>query len=390
MTTKKRKLTKPSNKSPYRQYDFVIDKKRYCGSTGTADEKLAERFARTVWEAARDEAAERRKAVGRMDMTWQEASDDYLAFKGDYASRKADLWLRDWVSERFGGRSYISKLDHVTLAALVTEMRNRDRYGIPGKGKVSNAHVNMLTIFVRKILTRARVELGTYLPREPKYGRLLLKEKARKSEMMVGQQVLIEQVATEDLRLVVEFILQTGMRRGAALLKWSQVHLEEGVMHIVTKGNNFQEVPITPEVRALLLRAAEDERRDPVHVWTWRAPKEIYNPRTGERFHAGQRYPYQPQGLLRRWKLACREVGLNFTIHDLRKTFGARIVRETGDIKTAQEALGHAKIGMTATHYSHILGEDTRRRLAVTTNRTNERLEQARLKLTKTDPGCPS
>lgn len=386
MTTKKRKLTKPSNKSPYRQYDFVIDKKRYCGSTGTADEKLAERFARTVWEAARDEAAERRKAVARMDMTWKEATDDYFAFKGEYASRDRDLWLTNWVSERFGGQSYISMLDHVTLATLVTERRNRDRYGIPGKGKVSNAHVNMLTVFVRKILTRARVELGAYLPREPRYRRLLLKEKPRKSEVMIGQQVLIEQVSTEDLRLVVEFILLTGMRRGAALLKWSQVHLEEGVMHIVTKGDTFQEIPITPEVRALLLRAAEDERRDPVYVWTWRAPKEIYIPQTGKRYHAGQRYPYLPGGLLNRWKVACRQVGLNFTIHDLRKTFGARIVRETGDIKTAQEALGHAEIGMTATHYSHILGEDTRRRLAVTSLKTNERLEQARLALRKINP----
>lgn len=53
---------------------------------------------------------------------------------------------------------------------------------------------------------------------------------------------------------------------------------------------------------------------------------------------------------------------VHFRLHDLRHTRGTRIVRQTGSLAAAKEALKHKSISTTL-RYAHVLDDDTRRAL---------------------------
>src|SRR5215472_17276474 len=46
--------------------------------------------------------------------------------------------------------------------------------------------------------------------------------------------------------------------------------------------------------------------------------------------------------------------------HDLRGTFGSRLLRKTRNLAWVQKALGHASINTTMRHYAHVLNDDVR------------------------------
>jgi integrase len=59
----------------------------------------------------------------------------------------------------------------------------------------------------------------------------------------------------------------------------------------------------------------------------------------------------------------------SFRIHDLRHTRGTRIVRETGSLAAAKEALKRRSISTTC--YAHVLDEDARRALDASDSRNS-------------------
>lgn len=376
MARKTRDLTFPVKGSPYLHYDFVIDGVRTCGTTKTADKKLAERIARSAWDAARDEAAERRKAGLRRDMRWKDAVASYLDAKGDFSTRERDERDLRWLDREIGENTYLSQIDHKLLATLVGRKRQLHVQGNPNIRKLSNATVNRtVTCIVRKILTHARLECAVHLPNEPNYRRLYLDHGPKVAEMMVDQEVKVMQTKRSDIWDAAKFIVLTGLRREAALLTWDQVNFPQGVMRVVTKNKQFQEIPITPDVRKLLLRA---KGKHPTNVWTFTAQGTRIHNKTGQLYERGKHYPLTGPTLLASWQNVCRKAGVQkLTIHDLRKTHGARIVRETGDLLAASKSLGHASTHMTSTHYAHITGADVRRRLVATNVKTQERIERA-------------
>jgi integrase len=46
--------------------------------------------------------------------------------------------------------------------------------------------------------------------------------------------------------------------------------------------------------------------------------------------------------------------------HDLRGTFGSRLLRKTRNLAWVKEALGHASTNTTMRHYAHVLNDDGR------------------------------
>ena len=381
MAKKNAELTFLVAKSPYWQMDFVVEGERVCRSTRTADRKQAERIARAEWQAARDRAAERRKAGDRKDMTLGDAVSSYLAYRGDYASRVDDLRRFDWLTRWIGAGTYLSQVTHEVLVGLVARRRGESRWGRADKGRPSEASVHLdVVATLRKLLTYAQEECGVELPREPRYKRIKLRRKPRIAELMVDQQVKVMRSARRDVLEVADFILETGFRRETALLTWDQVHFAEGVIRVRTKGDVPQEITMTARARAILMRARGNH---PVHVFTFVALRN-QGTRGGGGYEKGKRYPMTGPYLLRAWRQACREASIEvLRVHDLRKTHGARIVRETGDILAASKSLGHADISMTARAYAHITRKDVGRRVAQTASRTDARIER----LLRDEPG---
>ena len=89
-------------------------------------------------------------------------------------------------------------------------------------------------------------------------------------------------------------------------------------------------------------------------VFTYRA---VYtNKKTGR--VRGQRYPLSRNGTKNAWQRIRAKAGLSdFRFHDFRHTFGSAVLRETGNLKLAQQALNHRDIHSTL-RYVHVLDED--------------------------------
>jgi integrase len=86
----------------------------------------------------------------------------------------------------------------------------------------------------------------------------------------------------------------------------------------------------------------------------------------GGDFEKGKRYPITLQALTSQWQRDRAAAALilpsvaDIRWHDLRETFGSRLLRQTRNLAWVQKALGHASIKTTMRHYAHVLNDDVR------------------------------
>jgi integrase len=126
------------------------------------------------------------------------------------------------------------------------------------------------------------------------------------------------------------------------------------------KGGDIVRRPLTPTLIAII---ANQPKVGPF-VFTYVCQKSRGNRRVGER------YPLTPTALRGPWKAAKAAAGVTgLRLHDLRHTRGTRIVRATGSLAAAKEALKHKNI-KTTLRYAHVLDEDVRRALDASESRT--------------------
>lgn len=169
---------------------------------------------------------------------------------------------------------------------------------------------------------------------------------------------LMERVLTEEeeaklkdasypvLRSIISVALHTGMRLQEILsLRWGQVDLSEKTLTAErTKSGKPRTIPLNAALREELARLKSQDGRSP-YVFP--------NPRTGK-----------PLTTVKTAFVAtCRRAGVaGLRFHDLRHTFGSRLVERGVDIETVRSLLGHASIAVTQ-RYVH--STDERRRFAV-------------------------
>ena len=69
--------------------------------------------------------------------------------------------------------------------------------------------------------------------------------------------------------------------------------------------------------------------------------------------------------LRREWESARVKAGMpEVQFRDLRRTYGSWIVQRTGNLRAAQELLGHTTSTITARHYAHLLTDHLREAVA--------------------------
>ena len=156
-------------------------------------------------------------------------------------------------------------------------------------------------------------------------------------------------VCDNSLYPIVFTALNTGMRREEILsLKWSNIDLKNGYIHIETsKNKERRDVPINASLLNLFKRMFTERRIDTDYVFV--------NPLTGTRL----------TDIKRSFHTALKKAGIkDFRFHDLRHTFASHLVMSGVDLTTVKELLGHKDIKMTL-RYSHLAPEHKQKAVTV-------------------------
>jgi integrase/recombinase XerD len=150
---------------------------------------------------------------------------------------------------------------------------------------------------------------------------------------------------------VLELAYASGLRlaelRG---LRLEQLHLEEGFITVIGKGNKERVVPVGRAAIAALNRYLDAAR------------PQLVNPRTPANVFLTQRgTPFAPSTMWLRIKNRVKHAGIarNLTPHMLRHSFATHLLENGADLRVIQELLGHASISTTEI-YTHIAGKRLR------------------------------
>lgn len=351
---------KPKN-SPYFQFDFVWKGRRVYGSTGCRNRR----------DALAYEARERHKlllpAKERPPITVDEACGLYQDKVGDQPS---------WPTTRYMLQSLI---DGLGAGRLLSDVGQRDllhffsrRRAGPGGRIRSNATINREIENARAVwrwAASARYDVGEM----PDWGALMLKVPAKAPrELSAAEEPRLFEEIREDLVDFCRFALKTGWRRAELLgLRWADVDFGAAIAETRIKGGDIVKRPLTPEMVAIV---AGQPRVGPfVFTYVCRVSKSRYVDRRGRLQPArrkGERYPLTATVLRKPWAAAKAAAGVEaFRLHDLRHTRGTRILRATGNLVAAKEALKHRSI-KTTMRYAHAFDDDVRRALEVSDSRS--------------------
>jgi integrase len=339
---------KPKGK-PHFHFDFQFRGKRYHGSTGCTSRRAAEAFERRE----RQQAA--LPVQARPEITLDEAASLYQ----DHAET-----LPSWPTIRY---MLDALVDGIGSKRLLSEITQRDLqiYFARRRDERSNASVNREIENARSLWRRAkdaRFEVGEM----PTWGTLMLKvPKKPPRELDLKEEEGLFAELREDLADAVDFLLKSGWRRAEVLsLRWSDVKFPTRQAATRIKGGDTVMRPLTTTLIEIIAR--QPQAGPFVFTYVAQRTKPAFVDKRGRKHPArlaGERYPLTPTALRRPFAHAKDEAGIsNFRIHDLRHTRGTRIVRATGSLAAAKEALKHKRIETTL-RYAHVLDEDVRNAL---------------------------
>src|SRR5207342_466696 len=141
-------------------------------------------------------------------------------------------------------------------------------------------------------------------------------------------------------RAMLELFYSSGLRLSELCgLRWRELDLAEGLVHVTGKGNKGRVVPVGSHARAALTAWREDTPSTPL------AP--VFPGRAGA--------PLSPRAVQLRLRQAARAQGIWKRVHPhlLRHSFASHVLESSGDLRGVQELLGHADIATTQI-YTHL------------------------------------
>jgi integrase len=339
-------------RSPFYQFDFQVSGRRFCGSTGCASRKDAEKFEAVEREKAKAHVKAAKRAAGSLaidDLAWR-----FWEAKGQHDSG-ADATAKNVarLNDYFGRTTPLTDIDDAAVSKLVSWRRGhrvKDRDNAP---LISNATVNRSsTKILQRLFAFAKSE-GVQFDREPDWSKHLLKEPPeRVRELQDHEADAFDVAMRDDYASFFEFVRTTGLRLNECVtLRWSEVNFDTNQIVRLGKGGRRVTFPIVATIRQILypLRG-----QHPEFVFTYVAL--VTSKRLGR--VRGQRYPLTYTGTKTAWQRLRVKAGVaDFRFHDYRHDFGTKLLRKTGNLKLVQRALNHADIRSTL-RYAHVLDQD--------------------------------
>ncbi|MDH2402116.1 site-specific integrase [Bradyrhizobium sp. SSUT18] len=347
-------------RSPYYQFDFQYDGRRFHGSTKCTSRRDAEKLEAAELEKAKSlvKAMKRSRASLAIDDVADRLWNDSAQYDAEPKAAETNLAR---LIDYFGKAKSLTDINHNEAKKLVAWRRG---HRVSRRGKrtkeqeaalplISNATVNRSTTKVlQRLFAFAKAE-GAVFEGEPKWDELILPEpEERVRELKSEEADAIDAAMRDDYGPFFDFARGSGMRLNECVtLRWTEVDF--GARQIVRLGKGGRRVlfPITPHVREILfpLRGQHAE-----FVFTYVAV--CANKRLGRL--RGQRYPLTYTGAKTAWQRIRASAGLaDFRFHDFRHDFGTKLLRDSGNLKLVQKALNHRDIKSTL-RYAHVLDED--------------------------------
>ncbi|MGN8094760.1 tyrosine-type recombinase/integrase [Methylobacterium sp. 22177] len=335
--------------SPFYYCSFVVKKQRFSGPTKLANERDARAFEKR-WKAAEKRKLDLHGALHGRDMTMLDAVDRLTKEKvqqnGRAPYRDRDL---DWLVEHIGPETKLSEIDAGTIAAVIEKRRQMCRWDDPKYGAVRGGTITQSVLRPLSALRNRAIDVWKIpLPDMPKLSMYFGEPYARTRELSIREELALLPEC-RDYRDLVEFILRSGLRRESALIRKSEVFLEEGRIKVWVKAKRNKkllEIPITPAIDRII-RANIDNPTDFVFTYRKRTKNGVVA------------MPITSSGFFGAFKAAAARAGIaDLVVHDLRRTAGARMYRATGNIAAVSKFLGHASVVITMKHYVHILPDD--------------------------------
>ena len=332
-------------RSPFWQFNFQINGRRFFGSTKKTVRREAEAVERAERERAKLLVAQAEHA--RTSLRLDDVAGRYWSEHGQHLGGAGNVWgLLGLLLDYFGKDKLITEIGDDEVARMVAWRRGQ-RSKSSEATLLSPHTVNTTVVALRRLFTRCKL-WGVRFANEPKWSRHLLKVPAERMRELSDEEAdKLDAVTRDDLAPFFAFARASGLRLRECLLKWSEVEGKQIVK--LGKGGKRVSVPITSEI-ADILRPLRGHH--PEFVFTFVAQRT----RTGR--VRGQRYPLSSAGVRTAWRrLRARSGVSNFRFHDLRHDFATKLLRETGNLRLVQKALGHASI-KTTTRYAHVLDSE--------------------------------
>ena len=336
--------------SPYYHFDFQVRGQRFYGSTACASKRDAEEFERR----------ERRKAtlpnLQRPSITLDEACGLYATKVTDGPSWPTIKYLLQELNKGLGKGRLLSNITQRCLQIFFSS-RQKSRSNATVNREIENARA------VWRYAESNRYDVGEM----PDWKVMRLKCPARPPrELSHDEEARLFAALRDDVRAAVDFMLKSGWRRAEVLgLRWSDCDLVNSAAITRIKGGDIVKRPLTKT----LSKIVSDQPKVGPFVFTYVCQK------SRDKRRKGERYPLTPTALRGPFADALKASGIaNFRVHDLRHTRGTRIVRNTGSLAAAKEALKHKSISTTL-RYAHVLDDDTRRALDASESRNSPELE---------------
>lgn len=348
---------KPKNSRIY-LYDFQREGRRFHGSTGCKTKRDAE----NVENLRRAEVA---LDTGRKrpPITLDDAAGIYetrLTATGKW-SNLCDYVLAD-VIVRLGGSRFLADITQGELS----------QHAAMRAGKVSAATVNRELEIVRAMwrwAERSKFDVGEM----PDWGALFYSVPERDPrELKQDEEQRLFEHLREDVKDAVRFALLSGWRLSEVIgLRWSDINfpVQSAVTRI--KGGATVKRAMTTEMVCII--ANQPQVGPFIFTYVCQKTKARYEDKWGRLQPArkkGERYPLTKTSLRKPWVEALEAAKIeHFRFHDLRHTRGTRILRATGNLAVAKEALKHRSI-KTTLRYAHAADEDVRQALEASESRT--------------------
>jgi integrase len=334
-------------RSPFWHFDFQWRGRRFHGSTKVTTRREAEKVEAAERERAKAFVAQTEAA--RTSLRLDDVAGRYWSEHAQHlaGAPNAEGHLAVLI-EYFGKDTLVTDITDDDVTKLVAWRRGH-KSKFQARILLSPYTVNHTTEQLRKLFTRAKL-WGVRFAHEPHWRKHMLAVPSdRVREVSEHEADALDAAMRDDYAPFFSFARASGLRLAECLLRWSEVDWAAKQIRKPGKGGRPVVTPITSEIRELLwpLRG-----HHPEFVFTYVCER-------GEHGRVkGQRYPLTYAGVQTYWRRLRKQsgiVGLRF--HDLRHDFASKLLRETGNLRLVQKALGHRNIA-TTTRYAHVLDSD--------------------------------